>query len=266
MRLKTGVITLFCTLLAHAAVAEELPSIFGEQSVQIWPMAGSSLANGKEGRTSLEETARQKGSFGGGEKSPGRALLLSAILPGAGEFYAGSKKKAAVFFGIEAITVGLYFSWKGKGDDIEKEFRAVADAHWTSDIYLAWRGTTKAIRNNSFTHAMPCSLEASIGSGNLGECDSSELQQYYELLGKYYQFVVGWEDMSFTTQSPDYDYQDVLVELSGVKPLGWEDSPTGGGGIGGSFAVVPEPFTVMLLGTVAFGTIVYQRRSLNAGA
>ena len=212
MRLKTGVITLFCTLLAHAAVAEELPSIFGEQSVQIWPMAGSSLANGKEGRTSLEETARQKGSFGGGEKSPGRALLLSAILPGAGEFYAGSKKKAAVFFGIEAITVGLYFSWKGKGDDIEKEFRAVADAHWNPETYVAWRGRTRAQRSNSFTHAMPCSSHVEIiaQAVSFGDCSSSEVQQYYELLGKYDQFVAGWDDLKFVdSDSPVSSYNDV---------------------------------------------------------
>lgn len=208
MNFRTRIVAFLCALLAHAAVADELPSIFGEQSVHIWPMAGSSLANAEEDLTSLGETVRQKGSFGGGEKSPGRALLLSAILPGAGEFYAGSKKKAAVFFGIEAITLGLYFSWSGKGDDIEKEFRAVADEHWDPNTYLAWSKTTKAIRNNSFTHAMPCSAEVFTGSGYLDECESSELQQYYELLGKYDQFVVGWDDLADVATGNQVEYTD----------------------------------------------------------
>ena len=39
------------------------------------------------------------------KKNPGRALMLSAILPGAGELYAGSKLKAAFFFSRSKASV-----------------------------------------------------------------------------------------------------------------------------------------------------------------
>ena len=67
-------------------------------------------------------------------KSSKRAFLLSALVPGLGEWYAGSKKRADIygynhppraiaFFGAEAALVGMWAAWKGKGNDIVEEFR-----------------------------------------------------------------------------------------------------------------------------------------------
>lgn len=125
-------------------------------------------------------------------KSPGRALLYSAILPGAGEFYAGARKRAVLFFGLEAAAVGLYISWNGKGRDIEEDFRAVADEQWDVLRYVDWRGSTNS-RNSSITHALPCSTFV-VDEGISG-CPEVEKQQYYELIGKYNQFVSGWVDV-----------------------------------------------------------------------
>jgi hypothetical protein len=171
--------------------------MFGErrEAVQFWPLTGRELASGESGEQPEAAEAVEAPQLGPPEKSPRRAFLLSALLPGAGEFYAGSKKKAAMFFGIEAVTAGLYFAWNGKGNDIEDEFRAMADEHWDAQTYLAWRSTSRAIRYNSFTHAMPCSLE--VLEGRFGDCGGREVQQYYELLGKYDQFVAGWDDLTF---------------------------------------------------------------------
>lgn len=126
-------------------------------------------------------------------KSPGRALLYSAMLPGFGEFYAGARKRAVLFFGLEAAAWGLYFSWNGKGKDIEEDFRAVADEQWDVLRYVDWRGSTIS-RNSSITHALPCSTFVVGGEGVSG-CPEVEKQQYYELIGKYDQFVSGWEDV-----------------------------------------------------------------------
>ena len=126
-------------------------------------------------------------------KSPGRALLYSAILPGMGEFYAGARKRAALFFGLEAAAWGLYFSWNGKGRDIEEDFRAVADEQWDVLRYVDWRGSTIS-RNSSITHALPCSTFV-VGGEGISGCPETEKQQYYELIGKYDQFVSGWKDV-----------------------------------------------------------------------
>ena len=135
------------------------------------------------------------------EKSPRRAFLLSAVLPGAGEFYAGAPKRAIGFFGVEAVALGLYFTWKGKGDDIEQEFRGVANASWDPVAYLEWRTSTRASRFSSITHALPCS--SLVANANTPEelqkslkgCSGRETQKYYELIGKYNQFIAGWSDV-----------------------------------------------------------------------
>ena len=126
-------------------------------------------------------------------KSPGRAMLFSAMLPGMGEFYAGARKRAVLFFGLEAAAWGLYISWNGKGRDIEDDFREVADEQWDILSYIDWRGSTIS-RNSSITHALPCSTFV-VGGEGISACPETEKQQYYELIGKYDQFVSGWEDV-----------------------------------------------------------------------
>jgi hypothetical protein len=196
MKFSKGLTVLLCAVLVQGVSAGELPSIFGEQQeqMQVWPLAAGGDDWEAPSRAVAEEPMAE---YGKPEKSPKRAFLLSMLLPGAGEFYAGSKKKAAIFFGIEAAAAGLYFSWNGKGNDVEDEFRAVADEHWDVEAYMAWRSTTRAIRNNSFTHALPCSssVDSYLETGKFSGCSSSEVQQYYELLGKYDQFVAGWDDL-----------------------------------------------------------------------
>ena len=89
-------------------------------------------------------------------KSPGRAAALFRLLPGMGEFYAGARKRAVLFLGLEAAAWGLYFSWNGQGKEIEEDFRGVADEKWDVLRYVDWRGSTIS-RNSSITHALPCS-------------------------------------------------------------------------------------------------------------
>jgi len=139
--------------------------------------------------------------------SPGKAFMLSLAVPGSGEYYAGSKKRAAVFGGLEAVGWGLYSTWNGKGNDLEDDFRARADTTWDPWAYLSWRTSTIS-RHSSITHALPCSsYVADAGSAvpigqALGGCGDTETQQYYELIGKYDQFVAGWNDVVDSTGYP----------------------------------------------------------------
>jgi len=143
----------------------------------------------------------------GERKNPGRALLLSAIIPGAGEMYAGSKLKAALFFAIE---VGCWYgaiNYAQQGADKEDEYEAFAEAHYKESYYraveyeaaitaidqvpenayegsagewlhLAWEEKLRYLPPN-FTH----------------ELSETHNQQYYENVGKYLtQFGWGWND------------------------------------------------------------------------
>lgn len=117
------------------------------------------------------------------EKSPKTAFFLSLLVPGLGELYAGAKMRAVGFMGAEALIWTAYVSWQGKGNDIKAEFRGYADLHWQEARYSAWRDWNK-IQPEPYheTHALPSK--------------SGDTQQYYELIGKYHQFVYGWDDVT----------------------------------------------------------------------
>ena len=146
---------------------------------------------------------------GNEDLSPGKALVMSALLPGAGEYYAGAKKKAAVFFGLEVLAWSLYVTWDGKGNDIEDEFRLKADEEFRPEDYLAWRETNTS-NKTPITHELPCEKYIEIykaDRGNFGDCAGSEVQQYYELIGKYDQFVAGWSDLRDANGNPTQPVQ-----------------------------------------------------------
>ncbi len=144
-------------------------------------------------------------------KSPKLAFAMSLVVPGLGELYAGEPKRAAVFLGIEALTWFNYLRWRSKGNDLKAEFRAFADQNWDETRYLAWQEYNRA-RGSPYieTETLPCK-RAQDG------CHTVDTQQYYEMIGKYDQFVFGWSDVrdvGFETGNGDVessrriDYED----------------------------------------------------------
>ncbi len=217
---RTGMAVLVAAMLLSKAWAGEELLAPANPLLQRWPALSAA-----------KDTPKPKGmaspSAAAEGKSPRRAFLLSAVLPGAGEFYAGAPKRAIGFFSVEVLALGAYFTWKGKGDDIEKEFRSVANASWDPVAYLEWRTSTRATRYSSITHAMPCSSLVAGGgniSTNLKGCSDRETQQYYELIGKYNQYIAGWDDVKDRdgnfAQPTDIDS---VESFSSQKRLTYED-------------------------------------------
>lgn len=61
--------------------------------------------------------------------SRGKAFLLSFLLPGLGEYYAGSKKMAKVFLGTEVALWTTFFSFRIYGDWRKDDYKNFAIAH-----------------------------------------------------------------------------------------------------------------------------------------
>ncbi len=85
------------------------------------------------------------------DKSLAKTLLLSALIPGAGEYYLGQKTKAGYFFAAEAITWIGYASFRTYGnwkrDDMVKYAEDYADANLQDkdDEFEDWVGFYESI-------------------------------------------------------------------------------------------------------------------------
>ncbi|MEM6644841.1 MAG: DUF5683 domain-containing protein [Bacteroidota bacterium] len=173
-----------------------------------------------------------------GGRSVPLALGLSAAIPGLGQAYNRQWVKAAVALGLE---VGLFIAnrnWNSTGRDLEQAFQLRAHADWDpakyalwiqdyaqylntnhggnlngsvamADVDLtqpeAWSDVERALVRSMFDDIR--AIEAQAYHVETGATFSHKLpffaeQQYYELIGKYFQFAPGWRDYG-ADASPD---------------------------------------------------------------
>ncbi len=123
------------------------------------------------------------------ERSVGKAFLLSAVIPGAGEFYNKSFLKGLAFLGAEVGAWAVYAIYTKSGNKKTDEFEAYANTHWSEDEYWASlarlsgcdvnnRPCLRDYESTTFSHFLP----------------DERNQTYYENIGKYDQFNAGWDD------------------------------------------------------------------------
>lgn len=135
------------------------------------------------------------------KKSVLLGIALSALLPGAGEFYAKSYVKAAIFFGVELLSWGAFAMYQIKGDNQTDKFESYADQYWSVYRYAQWLvdegfpgssviNPNEPDRNILRLQIMEC--ERQNFSHTLPEYGS---QQFYELIGKYQNFQGGWTNL-----------------------------------------------------------------------
>ena len=130
-----------------------------------------------------------------GRKKPLAGVLLSVVVPGAGEIYSGSWIKGAIFVGIETGLWIYYVQFQNKGKDWENIFHVYADEHWSKEQWELKGGDS-----DEGTHTLP----------------STKTQQYYEMIGKYNQFMQGWDDwvQGGPNLTPRRNYYETLRDNS----------------------------------------------------
>ncbi|WP_457651315.1 hypothetical protein [Rhodocaloribacter sp.] len=167
-----------------------------------------------------------------GRRSVPLAFALSAVLPGAGQVYNRQWVKALVGISVEAALITGYAVWRGQGLDEERAYQAFANAQWDPAKYASWLNDYQVFLNQQFNAgistvdiAVPSgidftnpgswssadrqvvdaffsqirSVERRVFHPETGAAFSHQLpnfgdQQYYELIGKYFQFAPGWRD------------------------------------------------------------------------
>ncbi len=160
------------------------------------------------------------------------AFGLSALIPGAGQAYNQQWKKALVAVGVEAVVLTIWSVTRSRGRSAEDDFRALAHRNWNPGRYATWLNdyVTFLERDFGLTVIGPAvSVPSGIDFSQPGSWSAQELavvrgmfdqiraierqvfhpetgatfthqlpgfgeQQYYELIGKYFQFAPGWAD------------------------------------------------------------------------
>lgn len=135
------------------------------------------------------------------KKSPFIGGLLSGIVPGAGQFYSKSYIESAAFLAAE---VGLWIAYgvfQKKGDDQTDLFQRYADGHWSMSKYGQW---LKDQGFHSSSQINPLETNPETLRRQINTCEEDPQngfshtlpkpgeQQYYEVIGKYQTYIVGW--------------------------------------------------------------------------
>lgn len=136
-------------------------------------------------------------------RSPGRAFFYSLLIPGGGQIYTGSKTKAAVFIGVEAALWVGYFSMHSDGQKKQDQYVDYANQHWSPELYTNWLIEELGITDDSSTY-YDANGQPHEFSHHLPDVKN---QQYYEMVGKYDQFLYGWKDTNYRSGDMTSDWR-----------------------------------------------------------
>ena len=176
---------------------------------------------------------------------PGKAMMMSLAVPGAGQLNVGRPMRTVFFLGAEIIALLAWNNYARQGEDMTVSFRDFADAHWHFDCWLdsaqyyqndPWgKGEGRIYIGTDGSHHLEYFLDMDDDGrpeffGNTKD-DSQRLYQlladsdtsahvyvkrsgeYYENIGKYNQFFSGWDDAN--PNNPDIEERESgLIALS----------------------------------------------------
>jgi len=215
--LKVCILTVFVIAVNSNLYSQDLPHY--RKTELKYKVINAMPVKTAEINSSVKNTGKKTG-----EKSPYLGALFSGIIPGTGEFYAKSYIKAAIFFAIEAGLWTAYAVYDNKGDDQTEFYQNYANTNWDVYKYAGW------LKAQSFSGSEGIDLSANkeVLRRQVNVCESQNFshtlppygdQQYYELIGKYQNFVPGWADADLnvvnrnnystykTTMFTDYSYE-----------------------------------------------------------
>ncbi len=211
-----------------------------EYSSRLFPqhnfMTSSSIAYSMSSADS--NVAENEGKVNPNRKSVWIGAGLSALVPGAGEYYAKSYVKSAIFFGIELICWGSYLYFNHKGNTTTDDFQNFANANWDVRRYARWLVNQGFPENGNINPDEP-NLETLRAEINI--CEEANFshtlpdyytQQYYELIGKYQNFQAGWvgADLILTKQNYETVHLPIFINYADERQKAnnyYNDATTG---------------------------------------
>ena len=187
----------------------------------------SIFINAQDSTADYRSSSSEQASFLKKDKQkpiyPGKPLVMSLVIPGAGQFYNQSPVwKTALFFGTEIVSLLAWRNFKNTADKYRKNYQSFADDNWSLDnwvfnrfdsvIQQEWSdisslGSLNGTHDlrlvvsgnlandlNIFGHISSDSLEKHPEWFYSGDVTEVRDRHFYENIGKYDQFVGGWTD------------------------------------------------------------------------
>lgn len=157
-------------------------------------------------------------------KSPFLSGLMSFAIPGAGQVYTENYLKAGIFAAVEIGAIILAVNYDKKGDDQTEYYENYADENWNAERYANWTIANLNQLNNNLDPdnynlfdnngkviwSELNKLESDIGGYYSHKLAPYGDQQYYEMIGKYPQFNVGWVEFGDDVNK-HFDYGTPVV-------------------------------------------------------
>lgn len=139
-----------------------------------------------------------------------RPMLMSLVIPGLGQAYNKTWWRAAIFAGIEAAGIVTWWTLTNSAEDKRLEYEEFADEHWSLydwfyngnqvsyELYNTFDSTSNVFKG---THQLTIIYQGSyLSSEELYHSSSIDGmtmlrdRDFYENIGKYDQFLGGWDD------------------------------------------------------------------------
>ena len=215
---KLGMIALgsvlTCTLcavpvLGQSSDTERIAWLLKRDSLESLALTGQRFEQGEigGGGGSLEITEISEPT---GRKKSGWPVLFSLILPGAGEASMGYTR-GYFMMAADILAWTQVSKYHNDGADIKEEYIAFADAHYSDELLLeGYRdgGTDPERSGEADIYFATITLDNNFNTVDdlhnlpLYVTKEDDFREYYENLGKWDQFIFGWDD--YTRASIEY--------------------------------------------------------------
>jgi hypothetical protein len=128
-------------------------------------------------------------------KSPKKAFFLSFILPGLGEFYSrGGWIRIGIPFATELACYASIFVIRSEYNDLVKIYEEYADKYYDHKRFADFYNYIHSDEYNTDTLFLKWEIDPFSHDSIYFEDYENQTSDYYEMIGKYDEFVQGWKD------------------------------------------------------------------------
>jgi hypothetical protein len=157
-------------------------------------------------------------------------VLLSALVPGAGEIYLGHWKRGVPLVAVDVATWIFFGHFRSEGSDLRDQYEAFADAHWFYSGDTNGNGTIDFGETPGWQENLRQYYDGQSGPeydfydpSSPYNCTcpyipkEEDAQHYYENIGKYLYYYPGWDDWAWNGDPATSDSQAHRLQYASMR-------------------------------------------------